>query len=536
MPFSVTIKQAGNQNIVISIDVGAQLFVLGANGTGKSSLMLDIYRANQGGAVRISAHRQSWFSSADSLSPQEMRGLAQNMASWDSNHTARWNEIGSNERPRMAVTLLVDAENVRARKIMAAADADCIEEVKTLAKTPSALRDLNELLHLSNLPIRIIIKAGEQVVVSKSGGPEYNVAELSDGERNALLVAAMVLTAPPGKLILIDEPERHLHRSIISPMLTGLFGKRPDCALIVSTHEIMLPIDHPDSQVLLIRGCSYAEQTVSAYEVALIPAAANFDDEIKKDILGARHRILFTEGNGRSLDKPLYSQLFPNVSVIAKSNCRDVEHAVRGIRDADELHWVKAFGIIDGDGRQQAELDELKSKGIYAVAAYSVESIYYHVEVQRMVAERLAKSVGGNAAQRLAEAKVAALSAISQNTQRLSERIAEKEIRGQVLNRLPSRQHIAAGAPINFTIAPGSTVSAEKTRLEQLIANADLASIINRYPVRESNALGEIAQRLGFQNRRQYESAVLTLLQDDDESLLFVRSLFGALANDINAA
>ena len=43
----------------------------------------------------------------------------------------------------------------------------------------------------------------------------YGAAELSDGERNALLISAEILTAKDGTLLIIDEPERHLHRSII---------------------------------------------------------------------------------------------------------------------------------------------------------------------------------------------------------------------------------------------------------------------------------------------------------------------------------
>ena len=78
-------------------------------------------------------------------------------------------------------------------------------------------------------------------MASKSGSDSYSVAEMSDGERNALLLAAEVLTVPSGTLILIDEPELHLHRSIISSLLTGLFSNRSDCMFVISTHEVMLP-------------------------------------------------------------------------------------------------------------------------------------------------------------------------------------------------------------------------------------------------------------------------------------------------------
>jgi len=70
----------------------------------------------------------------------------------------------------------------------------------------------------------------------------------------------------------------------------------------------------------------------------LVSSEAEIADDLKKDILGARRKILFIEGTESSLDKPLCSLIFPKVSIIAKSSCRDVEHAVAGIRDAAELH------------------------------------------------------------------------------------------------------------------------------------------------------------------------------------------------------
>lgn len=99
------------------------------------------------------------------------------------------------------------------------------------------IKIINELLKLSALPIEISVQQNEQLFASKLGGPPYSIAELSDGERNAPLIAAEVLTAQAGILFLIDEPERHLHRSIISPLLTLLFERRTDCAFVISTHD-----------------------------------------------------------------------------------------------------------------------------------------------------------------------------------------------------------------------------------------------------------------------------------------------------------
>ena len=220
-------------------------------------------------------------------------------------------------------------------KLHAPPTAIILKLVKELAKKDPPIKIVNELLRLSNIPVTIAIQENAQVVASKNGSAPYSIAELSDGERNAILIAANVLTAKEGTLLLIDEPERHLHRSIISPLLTLLFAKRPDCAFVVSTHDVMLPLDNPSARTLLIRGCTYDGSTVTAWDADVVAPGSGIDDDLKRDILGARRKILFVEGTESSLDKPIYSLIFPEISVIAKGSCRDVERAVLSIRDAE---------------------------------------------------------------------------------------------------------------------------------------------------------------------------------------------------------
>jgi hypothetical protein len=50
----------------------------------------------------------------------------------------------------------------------------------------------------------------------------------------------------------------------------------------------------------------------------VVPPGAEIDETLKRDLLGARRKMLFVEGTTRSLDAPLYSLLFPQVSVIPK--------------------------------------------------------------------------------------------------------------------------------------------------------------------------------------------------------------------------
>ncbi len=384
------------------------------------------YNANESTAHRITAHRQTWFeSNAITLSPHQRRQTENQIRGQDRGAQARWREYDPSARASMAIYDLVDAENVRARGIAGAIDSNNFDLAKELRKKDAPIKIINELLKLSSIPVTIAIHENAQIVASKNGSPPYRIAELSDGERNAILIAASVLTAK-GTLLLIDEPERHLHRAIISPLLAELFVRRPDCPFVVSTHDLMLPLDNPTARTLLIRGCTYNGLAVIAWDADIVSTASGIDDDVKRDILGARRNILFVEGMGRSLDKTLYSLVFPDVSVVAKGSCRDVERAVFSIRDAGELHWLHAFGLVDNDCRPQSEVDRLREGGVYATAVYSVEGVYYHPEVQRRVAERHASSTGDDFNKRIADANVAAIAAIALHVQRLSERVAEK--------------------------------------------------------------------------------------------------------------
>ncbi|TQK07274.1 AAA family ATPase [Herbaspirillum sp. SJZ107] len=529
---SFTTSQGYTQLI---LSPGNILFVVGANGTGKSSLMNHFYRQNVYNAKQISAHRQTWFmSGAPMLSAYDKKNIESSMQNQDANTQTRWMDHYPSQRASITIYDLIDAENSRARKITDAFENNRFEEAQRLSLFDAPLKAINELLAQANIPIKIFIREADQMMATKSGGAEYSIAELSDGERNALLIAANVLTVKPGTLILIDEPERHLHRSIISPLLTQLFAKRTDCAFVVSTHDVMLPIDNPASQAVLVRGCTYSGALVTSWDADVVDANETIDETLKQDILGSRRKIIFVEGSEISLDKPLYSLIFPFVSILPKSSCHEVERAVVGIRDVQTLHWVSAWGIVDNDRRSEEEIRELQSRGVYALPVFSVESIFYHPHLQRLVAEKHAVVVGGDAQHSISEAKSAALNAIKPHVNRLSERAIEKTLRDEMFKHLPRRQQISAGQPIKVEIDLAEIIREERERFSTMLEEGNLQKIISLYPVRETPALDQIAEKLGFRGRLQYENAVRKLINDSEEALNFVRSMFGTLVSEIN--
>lgn len=467
------------------------------------------------------------------MTGEQKRSIEKQVQQQDGFPTSRWMEHSSAERTNLAIYNLVDTENVRARAITEAVDEMHIDRAFERSKADSPLKIINEILRTSNISISLSIRESDQVTASKQGSTPYSIAELSDGERNAILIAVNILTAKPKSLLLIDEPERHLHRSIISPLLRALLEKRPDCAFVISTHELLLPLESPSSKTLLVRNCVYTGPSPSAWNCDILPPDLEIGDDIKTAILGARRTLVFVEGTDCSLDIPLYSLIFPGASVIPKATCRDVEHTVSSIRDASGLHYLRAFGIVDKDDRSPDDTERLKAKGTYTLGVRCVESIYYHPEIQRRIAERQIKLIGGDAATLLADAKRAALKSISTHITRLGERIAEKTVRNAFFANLPNRSTIAQRAPIQFSFDVSTTVQSACEELRRAINADDFASIVERYPIRETPALNDISKCLGFQGRHQYEMAVRKLLTDDTGALQFTRSLFGGLETEI---
>jgi ABC-type glutathione transport system ATPase component len=61
---------------------------------------------------------------------------------------------------------------------------------------------------------------------------------MSDGERAAFYLIGQTLMAPENSLIIFDEPELHIHRSIMSTLWDELEALRTDCAFVVISHDL----------------------------------------------------------------------------------------------------------------------------------------------------------------------------------------------------------------------------------------------------------------------------------------------------------
>jgi hypothetical protein len=256
---------------------------------------------------------------------------------------------------------------------------------------------------------------------------------------------------------------------------------------------------------------------------------------LKRDLLGARRKMLFVEGTAQSLDTPLYSLLFPQVSVIPKEGCREVEHAVRGLRGAPDMHWIAAWGIVDNDQRPPEDIARLREAGIWALSHYSVESLYYHPKIVARVAERQAQVTGADAAALVRSALDGAIAAVRKQKNHLVTSAVLRSARDKILKSLPRRAAIEGGGLVKVEVKVLALRTEEETRFDELVGAADWDGLLTRYPLRESSAFDQVISGIGIVDRVNYRAAVLKLLQDDPAAVTDLRNLLGDLYANVTA-
>lgn len=520
------------------IETGKPLFILGRNGSGKSALVHSLNQKLRPNVVYIPGSRPSYFDNESlSMTPATRRQFDQNNNSWEISPDYRWrifsgtsrNEKAIHDLQSLEVQYKVDAAN---DVMINGASSSAIE---LLQSHSSPLDIMNHLFEKATIPVRLKLVRNE--LSAEINASTFSIAKMSDGERAALILAADVISANGGTIFLIDEPELHLHRSIVVPLIKSLITHRSDCYFIISTHELDLPVEVEGAQVLMVRGAQWQNGVVSNWDIDLLPPNSEIPEDLRVDIIGSRRTILFVEGGTTSLDQPLYALLFPNISVRFRSSCIDVRRAVAGLRAVPSLHQVRAFGLVDNDSMPNKEILDLQSEGVFALSIFSVESLYYSSEVLTAVAAQQTQNLGLDQNDLISAAIAAGMTALRRTgvNAHLASRLAERRMRDLVLAKLPRRDELLTNDHEKLTIEIVSPMNTEMARINTLINDDKLHDVIALYPVRESGILDALAKALRFQGRSDYELAALVQIGKNEELKAVMRGKLQNLAMELDA-
>ena len=197
---------------------------------------------------------------------------------------------------------------------------------------------------------------------------------MSDGERVIFYVVGRVMLAKESSLIIVDEPEMHLHKAILNKLWDILEEKRKDCMFIYLTHDI----DFASTRIANKRWLkSYSCSVSGVFENWEIEPI--YDSEIPEallmKILGSRKKVLFCEGKQGSLDRQIFELLFQNFTIIPLTSCKDVINYTKAYNRIGNKYAV-AYGIIDREFKTKEQLDKLVTENVYSYDVAEIENLF----------------------------------------------------------------------------------------------------------------------------------------------------------------
>lgn len=305
MSFTLSIPTT-NGPVSLTLENGTSAILVGANGGGKSRLA--VYLENAGGEEihRISAHRALELK-PDVAKIKESKALKGLRFGHADDAVGLHHRVGHRWGAKGASMLLNDfdfllqvlfAEQSRTALATHQRSRAGSSEEATATKFEQ-LKIIWE--HL--LPHRELVFSGDDIQVRVPGNEVlYSAADMSDGERAIFYLIGQILVATENSVLVIDEPELHIHRSIMSKLWDQLENVRPDCALLFITHDLEFAASRV-GQKFVIRDYQAAGPT---WIVDAVPADTGFSEEVTTLLLGSRRPILFVEGDTNSLDKAVY--------------------------------------------------------------------------------------------------------------------------------------------------------------------------------------------------------------------------------------
>lgn len=373
--------------------LGRAIVFVGANGSGKSRLgaWFDLDSPQNHLTHRVAAQKSldiPAITSPSSLDVAEKHLLY----GWESSEASVQHKRGSKwgSRPiaqmqndfHQLLTFLFTEEfesSIKYRQQARGAPA------ATPGPPPDTKLDILKRIWESVLPHReLVVQAGKIEARAQDGGSAYPAGEMSDGERVVFYLIGQSLAARQGGLLIIDEPEVHLHRSIQSRLWDAIEAERPDCLFVYLTHDLDFAATRVNATKIWLR--TYEG---GVWDWSVVPEMESFPERLLLEVLGSRKPVMFVEGERESLDVFLFSKLFPNYAVVPCGPASTVIHATTSFAALRSLHNLDCAGIVDRDYRSDEHIQLLRGKRVFCLEVSEVENLLLTEQVLRAVASSL---------------------------------------------------------------------------------------------------------------------------------------------------
>lgn len=511
----------GDEPIIVDVEQGSSVIFVGANGSGKSRLAIHIESSGGESAHRISAHRALTLNT-------EVPKIKEDLAIKGLRYGATWDGISISNREgqrwgsNVGSALLNDFDYLLqalfAEQARTALDThNKARQNVTHSALPTNFEKLEAIWNLL-LPHRQLVISGDEIEVRiPSDSSTYKASNMSDGERAIFYLIGQVLVAAKDSLLIIDEPELHVHRSIMSSLWDQLESSRPDCAFIFITHDL----EFASSRVATKYAIKEYRSNGSRWDLELLPENTGFSEELTTLILGSRRPILFVEGNMNSLDKAVYRSIYPEWTIIPRGSCQDVVHAVVTLRANQQLTRVYCAGIVDADDHNSTDIIAFRNMGIVVLPVSEIENLFLLPAVSREIA--LIERFSTDEIEERLEALLNDILILASNpsvlddcVQMYCKRRIDRILKKIDLSNTTSVEDIKISYIEKTQGLDIDLIAAERrSKLQLAIDNRDLEELLSLFD--NKGMLAKLASRLKGTGKAQFENWLVRILSNDQE-------------------
>lgn len=387
----ITFINKGEEKTIVS---SRNYVIVGANGSGKSHLGAAIERANPDHVFRISAQRV--LSIPDQVAISDYELTWKKLKYGDIQHNDIRYKWGFDKKEN-TIKLINDYSDTLSSILSYQHEEEhnycnqCNAAIKAsgYAKEP-IIRITDRINTIWNkvFPQRQLSFSSAKVE-ARHQGTGYPAKYMSDGERVALYLISQCLLAPDDMTIVIDEPEIHLHRTIMTMLWDVIEQYCQNKSFVYITHDLEFASSRKDAKILWVKSFDGKDD----WDLQELPESDGVPEELMIEVLGNRKPVLFVEGEKTSLDYMLYSQVFEDRYVIPAHNCTKVIELTRAFNheSVKGIHHLDVKGIIDRDYLSDEEVEAYKKDGIYTLNVAEVENLYLLEPVVKIVAEYMKK-------------------------------------------------------------------------------------------------------------------------------------------------
>ncbi len=312
--------------------------------------------------------------------------------------------------------------------------------------------DANE----DDVPTRLMVEVSPGVVVP--------FEDLSSGEKEVFfLLAFFIRQNVENSIVIIDEPELHLHPEMSRLLVRNIQMIRPGSQIWLATHNYEVVDEIGPERTLFVARSETGKPAVKLASEAseartLLRSFFGFSG-----FVGVGKKLVFLEGNSESTDRRVFSKMFPEsankvrfIPISGVTNLQRVNELILSIME-DGIGYFDCFLIRDRDYLSDETIPQLRasfSERMFVLNRYHIENYLLDEHVLAdVLRENYARDVSSN---------IILETLISHVEQNFVDYV--RDMCSYRLNMLIGRRHLDFGKHMTKEIIRGDDLKVEKLR------------------------------------------------------------------------